>query len=160
MANRNPGPRPGHTRTMRPATDRVARTGRQPPAAGDAVGVSATVAGFDGVVIGSVTRHREAGLTGPERWQELIVVCVIGDLDADTGPLLHIALTEALDANPNVCCDLSRVTFCGAAGANTVLAAHVRAAAFGRQFTVRGVQGMTRLVLAITGLDEMLTFTR
>ena len=69
------------------------------------------------------------------------------------------ALTEALDANPRVCCDLSRVAFFGAAGANVVLAAHLRAPATGRHFTVRGVHGITELVLAITRLDEMLTFT-
>ena len=72
-------------------------------------------------------------------------------------PLLQLALTEALDANPSVCGDLSRVAFCGAAGANAVLAAHLRAAATGRQFTVRGVHGITRLVLSITRLDQTLT---
>ena len=159
MADRNRVPRPEHTGVAQPATDRGPETGQQTPAAGESVGVSATVAGFDGVVIGRVTRHREASLTGPALWQELIVVSVTGDLDADTGPLLHLALTEALNANPRVCCDLSRVAFCGAAGANAVLAAHLRAAATGRQFTVRGVHGITRLVLAFTGLDQTLTFT-
>ena len=149
--------RHGHTTTAQPATDRGPETGRPTPAADQAIGVSATVAGFDGVVIGRVTRHREASLTGPALWQELIVVSVTGDLDADTSPLLDIALTQALDANPNVCCDLSRATFFDAAGANTVLAAHLRAAATGRQFTVRGVHGITRLVLSITRLDETLT---
>jgi anti-anti-sigma factor len=157
--NRNPLPGDGHTRVAQPAIDRGPDTGRQLPSAGDSIGVSATVAGFDGVVIGSVARHREGGLAGPSLWQELTVISVTGDLDADTGPLLHIALIEALDANTNVCCDLSRVAFFGAAGANTVLAAHRRAAATARQFTVRGVHGLTRLVLAITHLDEILTVT-
>ena len=157
MADRNRVPRPEHTGVAQPATDRGPETGQQTPAAGESVGVSATVAGFDGVVIGRVTRHREASLTGPALWQELIVVSVTGDLDADTGPLLHLALTEALNANPRVCCDLSRVAFCGAAGANIVLAAHLRAAATGRHFTVRGVHGITRMVLSITRADEILT---
>jgi anti-anti-sigma factor len=157
--DRNPVPGDGHTRVAQPAIGRGPDTARQLPTAGDPIGVSATVAGFDGVVIGRVARHREAGLTGTARWQELTVISVTGDLDADTGPLLHIALTEALDANPNVCCDLSRVAFFGAAGANTVLAAHVRAAAAARRFTMRGVHGLTRLVLDITGLDEILTVT-
>jgi anti-anti-sigma factor len=154
-------PSPGHLSTSvgLPAAERVTESGWQPSVAGQSVGVSATIAGYDGVVIGRVTRHREAGPTGSALTQELIVVSVDGDLDADTGPLLHLALTEALDANPNVRCDLSRVAFFGAAGANTVLAAHLRAAATGRQFTVRGVHGITQLVLAITRLDEMLTFT-
>ena len=58
-----------------------------------------------------------------------------------------------------MCCDLSRVAFCGAAGANIVLAAHLHAAATGRHFTVRGVHRITRLVLAITRLNQMLTIT-
>jgi anti-anti-sigma factor len=159
LADPNPVPRPGHTRVVQRATDPGPEAGQHPAAAGQSVGVSATVAGFDGVVIGSVTRHREAGLTGPAAWRELIVVSVAGDLDADTAPLLHTALTAALDANLQVCCDLSRVAFCDAAGANTVLAAHWRAAGTGRQFTVRGVHGITKLVLAITRLDKVLTLT-
>ena len=158
MADRNPAPR-WHTRVAQPAADRGTQTGRQPPAAGQLVEVSATVAGFDGAVIGSVTRHREAGPTDAAPSQEWIVVSVTGDLDADTGPLLHLALTDALDANPRVCCDLSRVAFCSAAGANALLAAHRRATATGRQLTVRGVHGITELVLAITRLDETLTLT-
>ena len=158
MADRNPAPQ-GPTRVAQPAADRGPGIRWRPSAAGQPVEVSATVAGFDGVVIGSVTRHREAGPTDPALSQQWIVVSVTGDLDADTGPLLHLALTEALDANSRVCCDLSRVAFCGAAGANAVLAAHLRAAATGRQFTVRGVHGITRLVLAFTGLDQTLTFT-
>jgi anti-sigma B factor antagonist len=155
-----PVPRTGHTGVAQRAPDPGPETGQHTTAAGESVGVSATVVGFDGVVIGSVTRHREAGLTGPALWQELVVVSVAGDLDADTGPLLHTALTAALDVNPHVCCDLSRVAFFGAAGANAVLAAHLRAAATGRQFTVRGVHGITEQVLAITDVDKMLTFTR
>jgi anti-anti-sigma factor len=159
VTDRSPVPHPGPAQIAHPAADGTTDTGRQPAAAGDSVGVSATLAGFDGVVIARITRHREAGLTCPRLWQELIVVSVTGDLDADTGPLLHIALTQALQANPNVCCDLSRVAFFGAAGANAVLAAQLCAAASGRQFTVRGVHGITRLVLAITHVDEILTLT-
>jgi len=159
VTDRSPAPGHGHTWVALPASGRGPETWGQPSTGGDSVGVSATVAGFDGVVIGRVTRYREAGLTGPALWQELVVVSVTGDLDADTGPLLHIALTAALDADPNVCCDLSRVAFFGAAGANTVLAAHLHAAATGRHFTVRGVHGLTRLVLAITRLDEILALS-
>jgi hypothetical protein len=95
-----PVPSTGHTGVAQRAPDPGPETGQHTTAAGESVGVSATVVGFDGVVIGSVTRHREAGLTGPALWQELVVVSVAGDLDADTGPLLHTALTAALDVNP------------------------------------------------------------
>jgi anti-sigma B factor antagonist len=87
------------------------------------------------------------------------VVSVTGDLDADTSPLLHLALTKALDANRWVCCDLSRVDFFGASGANTILAAHQHATGAGRHLTVRGVHGLARLVLAITGLDQVVAVT-
>jgi anti-anti-sigma factor len=121
--------------------------------------VTATVAGHDGTVLCRVTRSRERTSTGPVHRHELIVVSVDGDLDADTSPLLHLALTQALDGVQEVCCDLSGVAFFGAAGANTILAAHLHATATGRRFTVRGVQQNTRRVLAVTGLDAVLTIT-
>jgi hypothetical protein len=40
------------------------------------------------------------------------------------------------------------------------VAAHLRATATGRHFTVRGARGFTRRVLAITRLDEVLTFAQ
>jgi anti-anti-sigma factor len=120
--------------------------------------MSATVTGFDGAVIGRVTRHREPAPGDPALGHDLIVVSVAGDLDADTGPLLHITLTQALQPRARVCCDLSRVTFFGADGANVIVAAHVYATATGSRFCLRGLHGMTRRVLAITRLDETLTF--
>jgi anti-anti-sigma factor len=127
---------------------------------GRALELSATVTGFDGVVIGSVTRHREPGRADSAPPHDVVVVSVEGDVDADTGWLLHTALIEALKAGSRVCCDLSRVTFFGADGVNIVLAAHLHAAATGRHFAVRGARGITRRVLAITGVDETLTFAQ
>jgi len=151
----NPMPSRPETQLTRPAPE---TSSERPTPLGRPLEVSATVAGFDGAVIGSVTRHREAARSDSAFPHDLLVVSLDGDLDADTGPLLQGALIEALAASPSVCCDLSRVTFFGAAGANTVVAAHLRATATGRQFTVRGVHGITRWVLAVTRLDEMLTF--
>jgi anti-anti-sigma factor len=157
LADRNPLPGLLPTRVAQPAAG--TEPGGQPPAVRPPVDVSATVAGFDGVVIGRVSRHREAGPSGPAASEDLIVVSVDGDLDADTGPLLRIALTEALQAGPRVCCDLSGVAFFGAAGANALLAAHLHATATGRQLTVRGAHGIAQLVLAITRLDGIFAFT-
>ena len=115
--------------------------------------LSATVAGFDGALIATVSRHDEDhpdnGITA--------VVEVVGDVDRDSAPLLHSTLVSAIDGNPRVCCDLSAVAFFGASGANTMLAAHWHASAAGRRFTVRGVHGLARRVFDITGLDHVLT---
>lgn len=115
-------------------------------------GMSATVAGLDGTVVATVSRRDEPSPAGGL----LAVVGVSGDIDIHSIPLLHNTLTVAIDGNPRVCCDLSEVDFFGAAGANTMLAAHWHAAAAGRHFTVRGVHGLVRRVFAITGLDRVL----
>jgi anti-anti-sigma factor len=151
-------PAPGHRRTQlaQRVPDHTVGTAPQLQAGPD---VTATVAGHDGTVLCRLTRHREPATTGRAHPHKIIVVSVDGDLDADTSPLLHLTLTQALDAAPGVCCDLSRVAFFGAAGANTLLAAHLRATETGRHFTVRGVRGITRLVLGLTGLEETLNLT-
>jgi anti-anti-sigma factor len=115
--------------------------------------VSASVAGFDGVAIATVTRYPEpAG--GVD--DALAVVAVSGDVDADSAPLLRMALTEAINSRPRVRCDLHAADFFGAAGANTLLMAHQHATAAGCHFAVRGVHGLARWVLAVTGLDGLL----
>ena len=83
------------------------------------------------------------------------VVAVDGEIDQDTAPLVRLALSQALDGPMPVCCDLSRVTFFGAAAANTVLAAHRQATAFGKVFFLRGVQGITGRVLTIIDPDRV-----
>jgi anti-anti-sigma factor len=152
-------PAPGHLpegagRPRDPLRTTIGRTttgpSRTDPAAYPAL--SATVAGFDGAVLATVSRHDESTPSGGV----LAVVAVTGDLDRDSAPLLHDTLTAAIDGNPRVCCDLDEVTFFGAAGANTMLAAHWHAAAAGRYFTVRGVHGIARRVFGITGLDRVL----
>jgi anti-anti-sigma factor len=79
------------------------------------------------------------------------VVTVAGEIDEATTPSLSAALTGAIDGHERVCCDLSGVAFFGAAGVNTLLAAHRHAQAAGRIFGVRGAHGTTRRVLEITG---------
>ena len=86
-----------------------------------------------------------------------IIVAVTGEIDLDTVALLHIRLIEAIDRGYRVCCDLSQVTFFGAAGANTLLVARCHAAACGRRFSLRGVHGLTRRVITTTGLDRVFT---
>ena len=120
---------------------------------------SATITGADGTVLVTISRHSEQLVpdqTGSSRQTSLIVVDVVGDVDADTAPLLHTALTHAVRRNRQVCCDLSRTAFLGAAGVNTILAALHAADDTGCVLTVRGVQEISARVFRITGLDAVL----
>jgi anti-anti-sigma factor len=90
-------------------------------------------------------------LTGAE--DRLTVVAIDGEIDQDTAALVRLALSHALDGRTTVCCDLSRVTFFGAAAVNTVLAAHRQATDLGNGFFLRGVRGLTERVLTIADPD-------
>jgi anti-anti-sigma factor len=137
------------------------------PDSGAALLTSATVTGYDGTVLVTITRRTEhpteppaeppaADHRGGAGDASLVVVDVVGDLDADTAPLLHVALTQAIGHHPRVCCDLSRVEFLGAAAVNTMFAALRDADDTGCAFTVRGVHGFSPCVFRITGLDVVL----
>jgi anti-anti-sigma factor len=89
-----------------------------------------------------------------------LVVKVSGDVDADTGSTMFVELTQAIDAVPAVCCDLSGTAFFGAEGANVLAVAHLHAARVQGSFSVRGVQGMAARVLSATGLTEILHIWR
>jgi anti-anti-sigma factor len=79
-----------------------------------------------------------------------------GDLDVDTIGVLATALDQAVATCPLVVCDLNRVTFFGAAGANAIAAAQRRAVARGHRLELTGAHGITREVLMIAGLGTML----
>jgi anti-anti-sigma factor len=164
-ATRRSGPVTPH---LGPSAPTTAPSGSDGTGLRTEVGVSATVAGFDGVVLATVCRHSEAVASPPDRSKtvEVVdragvvdgvgVVAVDGDVDHDTAPLLLLALTESLDRHRRVRCDLSRTAFFAAAGANTVLAAHRHALATGSHLTLHGAHGTTLTVLTIVGLDRVL----
>jgi anti-sigma B factor antagonist len=120
-------------------------------------GVSASVAGYDGTVIATITRGVEspAALTGVDG--PLAVVAVDGDIDQDTAPLLEQALRVAINDRLETCLDMRRVGFFGGAGANVLIGAHGYAASRGRCFILRGVHGIATQVLTIVGLDRLIT---
>jgi anti-anti-sigma factor len=128
---------------------------RHPGEAGELFtdGVTATVADDARTILVTISRPAEAALTGAG--DLLSVVAIDGEIDQDTAPLVRLALSHALDGRLPVCCDLSRVTFFGAAAANAVLAAHRQATALGNVFFLRGVQGVTGRVLAIVDPDRV-----
>jgi anti-anti-sigma factor len=99
----------------------------------------------DATITVSVRRHAATDAIT----RSLTVVTVSGDVDRATAPLLRHALSQALLDSQPVCCDLSGVTFFGAAAANAVLAAHVCATELKRSFVLCGVRGMTGQVLAV-----------
>jgi anti-anti-sigma factor len=79
-----------------------------------------------------------------------------GAVDAGSAGVLTTALEHAIDAYPQVTCDLSGVTYFGAAGANAIQASHRRGAARGHRLLLAGVHGTAREVLLIAGLGTML----
>lgn len=117
--------------------------------------LSATVAGADGTVLATVSRHVERLPAGADP-DSCVVIGAAGDIDEDTTPLLQTALIHAIDRRPDVRCDLSQVLFFGAAGANLLVAAHLHAVGRGHRFAVRGAHGTTRRVLRISNLDDLL----
>lgn len=102
-------------------------------------------------------RMTEDPLSAPGAQTQRLVVRVIGDVDADTAPLLFAELVRAIEAVPAVCCDLSATAYFGADGANVLAVAHLHAAKMRASFAVRGVHGMVAQVLKITGLTEILS---
>jgi anti-anti-sigma factor len=106
------------------------------------------VIGGDGVPLSTITRHTEH----PAGDAALVVVAVTGDVDQDSAPTLRATLIASLQGNPQVCCDVSAVTFFGAAGARALLDAHRLARAKGAAFAVRGAHGFTLKVLGSVGL--------
>src|SRR3954471_21649569 len=139
------------------ATQHPYQTRVQPAAAVGqpfADGVTAYVADLAGTVLVAVTCHLAP--QSADSWSvPLTIVTVDGDVDQDTAPLLEKALVQALDTGTPVRCDLSRVTFFGAAGANALAAAQQHATAVGRSLSCRGVCGLTGRVLRATGLQNL-----
>jgi anti-anti-sigma factor len=86
----------------------------------------------------------------------IAVVQVRGDVDADSVSVFRAALLHALGRDAVVRCDLSEAGFFGAAGANAVAAAALRAVEAGARLELCGVRGVTRRVLVIAGLDRVL----
>jgi anti-anti-sigma factor len=108
-----------------------------------------TIADDNAAIMVTLSRHAAPVRTDAESGTSMTVVAVGGDIDADTAPVLRRALAQALSDSVSVYCDLSDVTFFGAAAANTLLAVHQRATDLGRVFALSGVRAMTARVWAV-----------
>lgn len=106
------------------------------------------VTGWDGTLLATLTRSVDHGPAGPLT----TVIAVDGDIDQDTAPALEAALVDALNGGTPVCCDVRGTAFFGAAGINTLLAAHRHAGGLGHDFFLRGMQGQAGRVLRLTEL--------
>jgi len=113
-------------------------------------GATVTVVDDDGVIVLTLRSWTEPGRpTATEPAGPVAVVAADGDIDMDTAPALRHMLARALDCRPTVCCDLSQVTFFGAAAGNLLLAMHGRATETGHLLLLRGARAMTEYVLAV-----------
>jgi anti-anti-sigma factor len=98
--------------------------------------------------------ERASSLVGEPRDQ--LVVVTAGEIDLATAPLLLRTLLDAVDRHPRVCCDLTGVTFFSAAGLAALVTAHHRAAGTDRHLSVRRAQGITRYLLDVSGVGQLL----
>jgi anti-anti-sigma factor len=139
--------RAGHVRRPRPAQI-------MDPTGDRGTALVRPVASPEASPVASVVRRieRESSDASDEA---LTVVVIDGEIDADTAVLVRLALADALDGPAPVCCDLTGVTFFGAAAARTVLAAHSCAMATERIFFLRGVRGITAKVLDVVDPDRL-----
>ncbi len=119
-------------------------------------GVTVTVVNDSGAPVLAVRSWTEHGPSAAEPIGRMTVIAAEGDIDVDTEPLLRHVLAQAVNGRPAVCCDLSGVTFFGAAAANLLLATHRRATEAGQLFVLRGAGGMTEHVLAVADPDHVI----
>ncbi|AVT38547.1 hypothetical protein C6W10_21215 [Plantactinospora sp. BB1] len=137
-----------------PAGRRPATTRRRPSLASPVAGAFPTAGLVDAAGF-TVSQHVEpaAPHTGAD---DQLVVRPAGEIDLATAPLLRDALLSAVQRHPRVCCDLGDVTFFSAAGITALMITYGQALGAGCRFTVRRPHGMTRRLLHLAGLGQLL----
>lgn len=84
------------------------------------------------------------------------VLGVRGDVDLDTAPILHAAMSALVDqGQPDIVLDLAALTFMDASGLRVIADISARLATSSRVLTVRSAPAQTRRILDITGLSEL-----
>ncbi|HET9770080.1 MAG TPA: STAS domain-containing protein [Acidimicrobiia bacterium] len=87
-----------------------------------------------------------------------VVVTVLGEIDMASAPLLWERLTEAIpDASRALVIDLSGTTFIDSTGMAVLIRAQRHLRRRGAELIVRSPRPSARKVLAITGLDTIIT---
>ena len=81
-----------------------------------------------------------------------------GEIDLATVHTLRSAITDAMKQGAShLTLDLDRVTYIDSSGLGTLIGAHKRLASSGGSLTIRCSQARILRLLAITGLDRVLT---
>lgn len=87
-----------------------------------------------------------------------VVVTVLGEIDMATGPLLSECLAAAIpDATRRLVIDLSGTTFIDSTGLALFVRAQQQLRHRGAELILRAPQAAARQVLAISGLDTVMT---
>jgi anti-anti-sigma factor len=86
-----------------------------------------------------------------------VVLIVSGELDLASGPVLEVALDSIASGAPEVVVDLDGLTFFGSTGVNVLVDALHRLSARGTRLGVRVDRPLTRRVLELCGLSDLLT---
>ncbi len=82
---------------------------------------------------------------------------VSGEMDFDTSPKLIQAIEDLpFDGHDSVVFDMASLTFCDAAGVSAMLRSHQLISSRGGRLSIRGLSGLPRRVLRITGVDQSL----
>jgi anti-anti-sigma factor len=87
----------------------------------------------------------------------VVRVCVVGEVDLCTAPLLEEALVRELDAATDLVLDLSEVSFLDSSGLHAIVSAARSARASGGMLIVDSpLPAQARRVIEITHLEELL----
>lgn len=106
------------------------------------------------------SRSSQRVRVGVARVNGQVTIRVAGELDIASVPVLSHVLYSATERPGRVVLDLSRVTFCGAAGVGLLLDAHRRAAETGGCLVVERVHSTVLRPLELCGEPEALRIAR
>ncbi len=87
-------------------------------------------------------------------------ISAAGEIDLATVNTLRSAIAQAMQQGAShLTLNLNKVTYIDSSGLGTLIGAHKRLASSGGSLTIRCSQGRILRLLAITGLDRVLTVT-
>jgi anti-anti-sigma factor len=85
-----------------------------------------------------------------------VVLAAVGEIDALSAPEFAVAVHDLTGTSSELAIDFSAVTFMDSSGLS-VLAAAVNDRGLGSPIHVRGASAMVRRLLAMSGIDTLLT---
>jgi stage II sporulation protein AA (anti-sigma F factor antagonist) len=88
-----------------------------------------------------------------------VLLVVSGEVDLASAPVLAVALDSVAAGAPEVVLDLDGLTFFGSTGINVLVDACRRLGATGTRLRVRCGQPLTRRVIQLCGLSDVLSLS-